>query len=156
MPMGFGIHPYFRAPLGTDSSAEYCTIRVPANKYWELVDKLPTGKILPVEGKYDLRSPRILAGLKFDDVFTDLIFEGDVTRTILDDTKSQMRLIVEADSLFREIVVYTPPRPSICFEPYTCVTDAVNLHSRGINSGLKILQPGEIIHGKIRIIPEAY
>ena len=166
MPMGFGIHPYFRAPLGTDSSAAdcgkpkasvaFCTIRVPANKYWELVGKLPTGKILPVEGKYDLRSPQILEGLAFDDVFTDLIFEDNVTRTVLDDTKAKIRVIVEADTLFRELVVYTPPRPSICFEPYTCATDAVNLASKGINAGLRILKSGEIVHGKIRIIPEAY
>jgi aldose 1-epimerase len=156
MPMGFGIHPYFRAPLGADSSSADCMIRVPANKYWELVEKLPTGKMLPVEGKYDLRSPRILEGLKFDDVFTGLIFEGNVTRTILDDTKAKIRLIVEADNLFREIVVYTPPRPSICFEPYTCATDAVNLQPKGVDAGLRILKSGETLHGKIRIIPEAY
>ncbi|MFQ6044051.1 MAG: aldose 1-epimerase, partial [Candidatus Poribacteria bacterium] len=156
MPMGFGIHPYLRAPLGADSSAADCTIRVPANKQWELVNLLPTGKILPVEGKYDLRSPQTLEGLKFDDVFTDLIFEDDVTRTILDDEKARIRVIVEADTLFREIVVYTPPRPSICFEPYTCATDAVNLQSKGIDAGLRILKSGETLRGKIRIIPEAY
>ena len=156
MPMGFGIHPYLRAPLSADSSAADCTIRVPANKYWELVEKLPTGKILPVGGKYDLQSPQILEGLKFDDVFTDLIFEGNVTRTILNDTKAKIRVIVEADTLFREIVVYTSPRPSVCLEPYTCVTDAVNLQSKGIDAGLRILKSGETFHGKIRIIPEEY
>ena len=156
MPMGFGIHPYFRAPLGKDSSAADCTIHVPANKYWELAEKLPTGKILPVEGKYDLRSPQILEELEFDDVFTDLIFESNVTRTILNDTKAKIRIIVEADTLFREIVVYTPPRPSVCLEPYTCVTDAVNLHSKVIDAGLRILKSGETLHGKIRIIPRAY
>lgn len=156
MPMGFGIHPYFRAPLGADSSAADCTICVPANKQWELIEKLPTGKILPVEGRYDLRSPRILEGLRFDDVFTSLIFEDDVTRTILDDARAQIRVIVEADNLFREIVVYTPPRPSICFEPYTCATDAVNLYAKGIDAGLRILQPCETLHGKIRMIPQAY
>ncbi len=156
MPMGFGIHPYFHAPLGPDSTAADCTIRVPANKYWELVECLPTGRIPPVQGKYDLRSPQTLEGLQFDDVFTDLIFEGDVTRCILDDTKARIRVIVESDSLFREIVVYTPPRPSICFEPYTCVTDAVNLQPKGIDAGLISLKPGEAVHGTIRIIPKEY
>jgi len=156
MPVGLGIHPYFRAPLGADSSAADCIIRVPANKQWELIEKLPTGKILPVEGRYDLRSPQILEGLRFDDVFTDLIFEDDVTRTILDDTNAKIRVIVEADALFREIVVYTPPRPSICFEPYTCATDAVNLHAKGVDAGLRILKHGETLHGKIRIIAEEY
>jgi aldose 1-epimerase len=28
-------------------------------------------------------------------------------------------------------------------EPYTCVTDAINLHQRGIDAGWRVLQPGE-------------
>jgi aldose 1-epimerase len=41
MPMGFGIHPYFRRP---------------AQKRWELVDSLPTGNLLEMEGHYVRRS----------------------------------------------------------------------------------------------------
>ncbi len=39
MPMGFGIHPYFRRPAQG-------TIYVPARKRWELMDSLPTGNLL--------------------------------------------------------------------------------------------------------------
>ena len=35
--------------------------------------------------------------------------------------------------------------------PYTAVTDAINLHARGIHSGLKILAPGEKWHGRVML-----
>jgi aldose 1-epimerase len=28
-------------------------------------------------------------------------------------------------------------------EPYTCVTDAINLQQRGIDAGWRVLQPGD-------------
>ena len=41
------------------------------------------------------------------------------------------------------LVIYTPPnRDSICFEPYTCVTDAINLEAQGVASGWQVLAPG--------------
>ena len=41
-------------------------------------------------------------------------------------------------------VVYAPPtRPTICFEPYTCPTDALNLAAGGLDVGLIVLAPGE-------------
>ena len=39
MPMGFGIHPYFRRPAQG-------TLCVPAGKRWELEDSLPTGMLV--------------------------------------------------------------------------------------------------------------
>ena len=46
---------------------------------------------------------------------------------------------------FRELVVYTPPGPGglISLEPYTQTTDAINLASRGIDGGLRVLKHGE-------------
>jgi aldose 1-epimerase len=44
---------------------------------------------------------------------------------------------------FRELLVFTPPhRQAVCLEPYTCVTDAINLQARGIDAGLLVLPPG--------------
>ena len=36
-------------------------------------------------------------------------------------------------------------------EPYTCVTNAINLELRGIDAGLQVLQPGESWTGWIDI-----
>ena len=57
-------------------------------------------------------------------------------------------VIVDHDDAFPYVVVYIPPhRKAICIEPYTCVTNAVNLGDRlgpdGPQTGLWHLQPGE-------------
>lgn len=50
---------------------------------------------------------------------------------------------MEWDPSFRDLVIFTPPhRQAVCLEPYTCVTDAINLHGRGVETGLMILPPG--------------
>lgn len=157
MPMGYGIHPYFSAPLSKSSTPQDCVIKLPANKYWKLEEFLPTGEILDVSGGYDLRNGVPASEIRFDDVFTDLIIADGVSRCIVDDKKARMRMILESDAIFREMVVYTPPnRPAVCFEPYTCPTDAINLHERGIDAGLIVLKPGESVSGTVKMIFERY
>jgi aldose 1-epimerase len=139
LPFGFGIHPYFRRPQSG-------TLRVPARKRWELAESLPTGRLLDVEGFYDLGRPRDLAGLVLDDVFTDLAPDADgIVRCVLEDGSAKTRLTVAfSPDEFPEVVVYTapPPRQAIAIEPYTCPTDALNLHDRGIDAHLIVLEPG--------------
>lgn len=155
MPMGFGLHPYFKAPFFEDTPHSACMVTVPAERYWELEDSLPTGVVKSARGAYDLRGGRPLEGMSFDDVFTDL--GGGVTRCLVDDTSRKVRLIVESGPEFREMVVFTPPgRNAIAIEPYTCTTDAVNLHSRGIDAGLLVLDPREEFTGTVKIFTEEY
>ncbi len=155
MPMGFGIHPYFRVPLSSSSSPERCLITVPASKYWELDEFLPTGRIFDLEGDYDLRERKPLAGRQFDDVLTGVILSDGVSRCVIDDQDLGLRMILESDAQFRELVVYTPPdRSSICFEPYTCPTNAINLEASGIDARIIVLKPGEVFSGTTRIIAD--
>jgi len=140
MPVGFGIHPYFRKPAKG-------VVHVPANGRWELSDSLPTGKILPVEGDYDLRHGKSLHDLKLDDIFT--FVESDklgITRCMLQDAENGRETIVEFPTKqFPHVVVFTPPAPrqAICIEPNSCPTDAFNLQQRGVESNLIVLAPGE-------------
>ena len=155
MPMGFGIHPYFSAPIFKDTDPAECIIQVPASQYWELEDFLPTGKILEVSGKYDLREGKPFAGMKFDNVLTGLYEKW--SRCGIDDKPKRVRFVLESDPQFREIVVYTPPgRNAIAIEPYTCTTDAVNLQPQRIDAGLIVLKPGEDFHGQIKMYAEEY
>jgi aldose 1-epimerase len=65
-----------------------------------------------------------------------------------------MQTVIEFEGKqFPDVVVYTPsaPRQAICIEPYTCPTDAFNLHDRGIECNLVVLQPKEQIRYKISI-----
>ncbi|HID55907.1 TPA: aldose 1-epimerase [Candidatus Poribacteria bacterium] len=157
MPMGYGLHPYFRAPISPETPPERCFIRIPARKLWELKDFLPTGMTIPVDERRDFRTPRPLAGVMLDDVYTDLIYEDGLVRCFIDDKGMKLKTVVEAERAFREIVAYTPPRGgAICFEPYTCPTDAPNLASKGLDVGLILLEPGESFKGTVRFAVESY
>ena len=156
MPMGFGIHPYFRAPLSLNSSPTETLITVPVTQYWELDEILvPTGKIFDAMGDLELRTGKPFAGMQLDHVFTGVQTANGVSQCTINDREAGMQLTIEADAQFREWVVYTPPnRPSICFEPYTCPTDAINLEAKGIDTGVTVLKPGEVFTAEIRIFPE--
>lgn len=155
MPMGFGIHPYFHALLAPDSEATQAIITVPAAKYWELDEALvPTGTTFPASGALDLRNGQPFANAELDHVFTDVQLTDGISRCIIDNRDTGRGMILESDAQFRELVVYTPPgRPSICFEPYTCPTDAINLEAKGIPAGVIILSPDETFSATVRIIP---
>jgi aldose 1-epimerase len=36
-------------------------------------------------------------------------------------------------------------------EPYTCVTDAINLEQQGVDAGLLVLQPGQSWSGVVEL-----
>lgn len=156
MPMGFGIHPYFRVGLSPQANAAAALIKVPTATYWELdEDSLPTGKRLAATGALDLRDGRPFAGLTLDHVFTDVQREADgVSRCVIENRETGHGLVMESDASFRELVIYTPPgRDVICFEPYTCPTDAINLAAQGIPAGVMVLTPGETFSATVRILP---
>ena len=148
LPFGFGIHPYFRKP-------EEGTLQVKAGKFWELIETLPTGKLLDVNGQFDLRRPADVNKLQLDDIFTDLVADPDGSiQCILSDSKNGIQTIVEFDGRqFPNVVLFTPPAPrqAICIEPYTCPTDAFNLYNNGIDSNVIALPPGDAMRFKITI-----
>ena len=156
MPMGFGIHPYFRVALSADASAAAAVIKVPAAAYWELdADSLPSGEKLANSVDLDLRRGKPFAGLRLDHVFTDVQMESDgFSRCVIQNRDTGHGMVMESDARFRELVVYTPPgRDTICFEPYTCPTDAINLEAKGVPAGVIILAPQETFAATVRIKP---
>jgi len=147
LPFGLGFHHYFAAS-DTD-----CEMQVPAESFWELQDNLPTGKILPVEGVCDLRQGKPTAQLVLDHVLTGVAAaktsrELNALGAVQRQAGPGVEMVASAD--FREVVVFTPPhRQAVCIEPYTCTTDAINLQQRGIDAGLRVLQPGESWRGVV-------
>jgi aldose 1-epimerase len=156
LPCGFATHTYFRLPLADGSDAEETIVTVPARRYWELVDMIPTGKrsAIPAEQQLDQQQP--LGKRAYDTVFTDLSSDAaGIVRTELADPKSGRRLVQSFDKSFAQCVVYTPPhRGAICMEPYTCVPNAIQLQASAVETGLQILQPGESFATTIRIALE--
>ena len=156
MPAGLGMHPYFPLPMAKGSDRDACTVQMPAQRRWVLrPDCIPTGEVRPVSGEYDLRMPTPLRDLYYDDVWTDLSLSEGWSRCVYRDPSAGLSIAMEADEIFRELVLYAPEqRPVICFEPYTCTTNAVNLEVGGIDGGLIRLAPGESLKGTMRIVPE--
>lgn len=153
MPMGFGIHPYFRVDISGKTDASKAIITVPANKYWELDDVLvPTGIQHEVKNALDLRNGQPFAKLKLDHVFTDVNVVDGKSQCSIENKDTGYGMIMESDAQFRELVVYTPPdRNAICFEPYTCPTDAINLETKGIPAGVIALAPDEVFSATVSI-----
>lgn len=151
LPCGFGAHPYFRVPLSKGSRAEDCIVRLPATKQWELVDMLPTGRLLDWP-----HADAFARGVKFGEITVDDVFAGlpqnpaEASASITD--PRGRKLTISWDQAFRELVVFTPPhREAICIEPYTCVPSAIPLSERGMDSGLRILAPGESFSARMEI-----
>jgi aldose 1-epimerase len=143
LPWGFGTHPYFRVPLAPQSDPKHCLVVASATEQWDLVDCLPTGGRRPVAAEKDLRDGAYFDQVQLDDVLTGLNPAGDVLEFLIIDEQSGLQIRQRCDKVFRELVVFTPPnRNAVCLEPYTCVTDAVNLSGREIDAGLRTLEPG--------------
>ncbi len=141
VPVGFGHHPYF--PRTTD-----LTLEMPLTEVWMPDDrKLPAERIV-IPDRWDFSTPRLLAPLTdLDHDFT----EGDV-EVFLHWPDRGIRLAIDADPVFRHIVVFVPPdRDYVCVEPVTHVANAVNMEaSIDQETGLQILEPGETLQGSIR------
>ncbi len=142
LPFGLAIHPFF--PI--HGSRGDVRIQVPARKWMEAENLLPSGKLVDLdEGPADLREPVVLSELDLDDVFWGM--EEDKPSVIYYDSIGK-RLTLKASSFFTHCVVYTPPgAPYFCIENQSCSTDAHNLHAKGLKEAahLTILKPGESI-----------
>ena len=139
LPFGLAIHPYFRVHGGRDA----VRIQVPAQKWMEAEDLLPTGRLLDLEeGPADLREPTPLSELNLDDVFWGL--SESRPQTIYYDDLGK-KVVLTASDFFTHSVVYTPPeRPFFCIENQSSSTDAHNLYSQGMEkeAHLAVLPPG--------------
>lgn len=152
LPWGFGTHPYFRLPLGRASDPHKCVIEVPAAEQWELIDCLPTGRRQPIPREKDLRDGIDYGDIALDDVYTGLLPGEESLECLVVDEPAGLELVQRCDRAFREIVAYTPPgRNAVCLEPYTCVTDAINLDRQGVDAGWRVLEPGGEFHTWIEI-----
>ncbi len=152
LPWGFGTHPYFRLPLEPGGDESRATVFAPVGERWELEDFLPTGQRTAVAGATGLDGARPLSELKFDDVFTKLKFDAGWCTCRMTDRAAGAAIHFRFDSFFRELIIYTPPaRGAVCLEPYTCTTDAINLEPRGIDAGLRVLQPGDSAQGTMEL-----
>lgn len=148
VPAGFGFHPFFRRAL-TDLD-EDVTLLLPAERVYPDVRCIPTGPAVPVSGKKDLRSERLLGNPNLDDCYTGLT--SDLIRLIYRGSKVEVRY--RMDPVFSHVVIYAPSdeqgnaKSFVAVEPVTHVNNGFNFFAQGWKgTGIKILKPREIWGG---------
>lgn len=155
LPFGLGFHPYFSL---SGFGREEAVVGVPARKYWPLEENLPAAAPKEVAGMRDLRQGKEVGALRLDDVLTDLDTsdrnsEGLIRFGWVLDWQKRRRLDLFGSPAFREVVVFNPVhRQAFCIEPYTCVTDAVNLAAQGKDAGWQSLAPGQGWRGALEFV----
>jgi aldose 1-epimerase len=155
LPFGLGYHPYFRAPGGAETVTDWI-LTAPATQTWELAENLPTGKKLPVEGQYDFRSGAALGAVVLDTAYTSLENKPIGGTNLLELSRLEnpggnARLVIAADSSFRELLLFTPQhRKAVAIEPYTCATDAANRDAEAkVAAGWIVLPAGKVWQGVV-------
>lgn len=152
VPWGLGTHPYFRVPFVEQAVGDEVLIEAPAAQLWELADLVPTGKRTAIPAEVDLRSGQSLAQLKLDHVLTDVGSPGRPWSCQLYCAEDGLQLTQVASGGFQHLVVFTPPnRAAVCLEPYTCVTNAINMVGTTEPHGLQVLAPGHSIGLRVLI-----
>lgn len=151
LPCGLGTHPYFRIPLGGDRG-DACLVSLPVSTQWELAELLPTGRRLPLEDAAALQAGVPFGDMKYDNVFSGLQWRDGWCRSRIYDPTTRVTVEQSFDNSFRECVVFTPPhREAICIEPLTCVPGPFELTEKGIDGGLRILEPGASFTARINV-----
>lgn len=149
LPFGLGIHPYFKLI----SPRESIKIQVPAKKWMEAENLMPSGKLISLaDGPAVMLEPTPLSELDLDDVFWGMVPEE--SQKILYE-EAGLQVTFKATEIFTHTCIFCPPTmPFFCMENQTCSADAHNLYTAGFEkeSHLLILEPGKRISGSIEIL----
>ena len=144
MPFGFGLHPWWMHEADV-------TLRFRATHFWlEGPEYLATVRItLPPE--LDFSQPKALPHRWRNNCYSGWDGRADVCFP-----RSGFGLGIEADAVFRHLVLYIDPDKGIfCLEPQTHATGALNRLGDNLEDdfGIIVLEPGESAQGAVSFIP---
>ncbi|MCY8789714.1 aldose 1-epimerase [Bacillus inaquosorum] len=151
-PWGIGYHTTFVFP------EESSLFSLTADQQWELDERLlPTGKLMDVQNKEALHEGMDLRSQQLDDVFLSSYQKrGGENQAVIYHQHAHISIIYKADEQFKHWVVYNADGKQgyLCPEPYTWVTNAVNLNVSPSLTGVQVLEPGEETTAKSSITIE--
>ena len=139
MPFGLGFHPYFVAPVGSE-------LRVTQASLWEMVEMIPSGRLVAPEGALDLSDWQPVHAVRRDHGYALTAAEPDGW------SQGELRvpggagLVLRASPEYKHWVIYNGRAEVdgfVCLEPYTCTGNAFNLPEV---SGMTVIGPGETRH----------
>lgn len=146
LPFGIGWHPYF--PMTPQT-----TLVAPARRYWTEVDGWLPGVSTDFPRDADFRLPRALPHRWLNNGLEDWCGMAEVTWP-----EMAAGLTIEADPVFRHAFVFVSDmafdpsfrRDYFCLEPMSHLANGHNLPGLG---GLQILEPGETLGGRMKLVP---
>ena len=138
-PVGFGFHPFFP----DDGQAE---LRFDAKSVWKTgANSLPQER-LPAEGDWSFSASRRVAGSDLDNGYAG--WAGEATLLW---PRQRRGIRITASEMFGHLVVFTPPgKPYFAVEPASNMSNAVN-HMQLPDSGLRVVPPGGVLEGSVRL-----
>lgn len=128
-PYGVGFHPWLSPG---DASVDECTLRLDASTRVTTDERLlPTGTE-PATGDFDLREPRLLAGIDLDDAYVDVLRDEDGLSWMQLSAPDGRTAAVWMDSSMDTWQVCTGDhvsatayrRTGVAAEPMSCIADA--------------------------------
>lgn len=151
-PVGMGFHPFFKRRF-TERDQDAVLI-LPAEKVYPDVACIPTAPAVPVSGKTDLRSEKLLGNPNLDHCYTGLT--QHLIRLIYPGSKAEIRFAF--DPVFSHAVIYAPQdqngqaKDFVAIEPVTHVNNGFNFYADGwLGTGIYILQPKEVWGGNCEL-----
>jgi aldose 1-epimerase len=147
MPAGLGYHPYFVSSFLGSSAAPKLQFQA-SSVYLTDTTRIPDGGSHAIPAELDFSSSKPATGFFIDNVYND--WDGVAT---FEWTGSGYALRIEGDPIYTHFVVFNgDPDGTVALEPVSHCTDGFNLMARGVqNTGVQILQPGEVLAGAMRL-----
>ncbi len=145
MPVGMGIHPYFRRALVPDDEV---TLQVPIQGVYPGDSPIPNGPWQPAPAWMDFSSPR-----KLGREFIDNCFRSTGHQNVISWSQSGVSLLMDHDAVFQHVIVFCPENKDyFAVEPVTNANDGFNLAERGVeDTGTYVLEPDEVFSGSITL-----
>ncbi|NLO82057.1 MAG: hypothetical protein GX094_03230 [Clostridiales bacterium] len=147
MPAGMGIHPYFMRKLTPEDNA--VILKVPVKGVYPGDTPIPTGPWTDVPDELDFSQ-----GKELDFRHIDKCYRVFNAPTLIKWPGSQVSLTMEADNIFKHIIIYSPKDSKDFFavEPVSNCNNGFNMAEQGVeDTGTVYLQPGETFMGNITI-----
>ena len=144
MPFGFGLHPWWILESNM-------TLKFRSTHFWlEGPEYIATDRII-VPHELDFSQAQSLPR-----TWRNNCYSGWDGRAEVGFPNSGIGLLIEADSAFRHLMLYSDPDKSvICLEPQTHASGALNRLDRNDEDdlGIVVLRPGEAIEGTVTFTP---
>lgn len=140
MPAGFGVHPYFDRPGAT--------LQFSARTAWEVDERMMPTRRVPVPDRWNADRTTPVDDLEnVDNVFEGWGGEAEVTYP-----ERNLLIRMKADPIFGKLVFFrTDERSFFSVEPVSHTVDAVNRMDTVEDHGLRVLEPGESIEGRVTL-----